>query len=88
MKGFDNMTASMALKPMNVTSVTVNPGVVTTGASVMISIVIEEKDHDMWSAYTHSQLASYTHDNMSGMYHWEDWDSSTWGEVSNLIWGA
>ena len=82
------MTASLALKPMNVTSVTVNPGVVTTGASVMISIVIEEKDHDMWSAYTHAQLASYTHKEMSGMYSWDDWDSSTWGEVSNLIWGA
>ena len=82
------MTASMALKPMNVTSVTVNPGVVTTGASVMISIVIEEKDHDMWSVYTHSQLANYTHKEMSGLYSWDEWDSSTWGEVSNLIWGA
>ena len=23
-----------------------------------------------------------------GFYAWEDWDSSTWGEVSNLTWGA
>ena len=62
----DYMTGSMALKPMNVTSVTVNPGVVTTGASIMISIVIED----------------------GGLYTWGDWDSTTWGEVSNLIWGA
>ena len=23
-----------------------------------------------------------------GFYAWGDWDSTTWGEVSNLIWGA
>ena len=60
------MAYSLALKPMSVASVTINPGVVTTGSSVMISIVIED----------------------GGLYTWGDWDSSTWGEVSNLIWGA
>lgn len=23
-----------------------------------------------------------------GFYVWQDWDQSTWGEVSNLTWGA
>ena len=23
-----------------------------------------------------------------GFYTWGDWDSTKWGEVSNLIWGA
>ena len=62
----DYMTASLALKPPKVTSVIINPEVVTTGASVIISIVVED----------------------GGSYIWSEWDSSTWGDVSNLIWGA
>lgn len=88
MSGNSDVIVSMALKPFKVASVIVNPEVVTTGASVMISIVIEENTHEQWAEYTNSQLSKYTHDELSGMYHWEDWDSSTWSEVSTLIWGA
>ena len=88
MSGRTDAPTSMALKPFKVTSITVNPGVVTTGSSVMISIVIEENTHEQWSAYTHNQLTSKTYDDMSGLYHWDYWDSSTWSEVSTLIWGA
>ena len=88
MSGMTDITGTMAFKPCIVTSITVNPGTVTTGASVLISIVIEENTHEQWSGYTHNQLASKIYDDMSGMYHWDDWESSTWDELSTLIWGA
>ena len=58
--------SSMAFKPPGITSVTVGNGVITTGATFIISVMVED----------------------GGTWLWEDWDSSTWGEVSNLTWGA
>lgn len=60
------MNASFSQKPPEVGSITISPGVVTTGASFLISVTVFD----------------------GGQYIWSDWEDSTWGEVSNLIWGA
>lgn len=58
--------ASMAFKPPVISSVTVGNGVIKTGATFILSVMVED----------------------GGTWLWEDWDSSTWGEVSNMTWGA
>ena len=57
---------SLAIKPPDITSVSISASVVNTGASFILSVGVSD----------------------GGFYTWGDWDSTKWGEVSNLIWGA
>lgn len=56
----------MVQQACDYTGVTVNPIVVTAGASVLLTVELHDFSHDYWAGFTHIQIHELTHNEIKG----------------------